>query len=1116
MTKKTIRRNPMSVNVTSLNEKYFNFYKFDGINSNKNYVGVSQYSFEEADNVYVDQNNQLHTRPPIKSINIDVFSPEETPVDIIKVNNITFYKTFDGSSYKYHFKYDKWYACPTTEKSLVYFLKDTFFVFNEDGIYAFQYNDGTFTLYVDDSDNDSLLYVPITKVVSGNSVTDNESENLFTTSQITRYLFEHDLDAVTNTDVLNGKSLTVVIDGKKYNINFKQGNQIVFASKVTNVKIPLNDYNNADCPGAHIHYSLDGKILVDYISDDFSGFYLSLDGLAYFTYKFPVTPYNNNYCITISEDGQRIFYSDFKQYLVVDTDNAYACTDIYYSDLNNISVLSWAKYTCKDSIAAMYTNEHLDGINIICNVNNENLGYSSFRTKLNSVVNAKCSSPDKNNAVFIAVVSNEYACNRYSKNLNIFQDAIFNENETLTTVINDAYTLYTICFTENDIDVSVTTDYSLVSIDGIAPIDESNIGLNKFAALPWKMFAEPFYLVFVKYIVTNSLKVISIGANVHITDVSNNQYLKYDEFDIFYRVSLGTTNYFTIGSICKANNGDELSLTNQYCVMNKCYYKVAYRYRKSQNAFNEQSDNRIANFIENYCYRLSVNGNNVSFKIVFNYNDENQVICGMDNIFLTTENLFSIDISDYVKEKYTYNVSSNININNSCFFRYNYPYASNGNFAYSSDNTFDGKYVNIITNQITTNIANIYFCDDGKNVLSDKWYYYSDTLYLLLKLDGETLYPLYLSTDGKTFVYYNATEEATYTNDYNGIATVDLLIPGDKKYVAPTFAEDFITTTIAVNNLLYQSIDKNNDDPEHPLIYFPINSKVTFVDEITNLVVFSQTSLGVFLEDLVYEYQYDTGNGVYILTPTKLQLGCKKGADIVTGYDGNTIFVTTLKGLAGLNYQDFVQSTEQVYTYLTDSIMDLYDSFKSDGKIKLYQYKDWIFVYRQDCLYFYIFDVRSSTWWKWTNPYTIQKILYDGDNLLLLTNEQIAKYDFENEDFFDFVGTRISWKIRSQKLHFDAPNNYKHIRQLNIITTENGTELRYKLKFVNYRNLNNLSDIDTVLFDIDQLTTLIKRVNFIKTNAFQFEISDDDTDDRPKYFETPDIVIKYRITEDVR
>ena len=61
-----------------------------------------------------------------------------------------------------------------------------------------------------------------------------------------------------------------------------------------------------------------------------------------------------------------------------------------------------------------------------------------------------------------------------------------------------------------------------------------------------------------------------------------------------------------------------------------------------------------------------------------------------------------------------------------------------------------------------------------------------------------------------------------------------------------------------------------------------------------------------------------------------------------------------------------------------------------------------------------------------------------------------------------------------------------------------------------------MSDTDTVLFDIDQLTTLIKRVNFVKTNAFQFEIANDETDPHPKLFETPDIVIKYRITEAVR
>ena len=151
-------------------------------------------------------------------------------------------------------------------------------------------------------------------------------------------------------------------------------------------------------------------------------------------------------------------------------------------------------------------------------------------------------------------------------------------------------------------------------------------------------------------------------------------------------------------------------------------------------------------------------------------------------------------------------------------------------------------------------------------------------------------------------------------------------------------------------------------------------------------------------------------------------------------------------------------------------------------------------------------------------PYAPQKILYDGNNLLLLLNNQIAIFDFANKKipYYDFIGNIIHWSFRSQKLHFNAPNNYKHIRQLNVITTQSGHELRYKLKFVNYHNLNNLAETDTVDFEIDQLTTLIKRVTFMKTNAFQFEISDDTTDDKPKYFETPDIAIKYRITERVR
>ena len=62
---RTVRRNALSVNVGSLDEKYFNFMQFKGLCTNKNYVGIDQNTFDEVNNMYVDQDDQLSTRPPV-------------------------------------------------------------------------------------------------------------------------------------------------------------------------------------------------------------------------------------------------------------------------------------------------------------------------------------------------------------------------------------------------------------------------------------------------------------------------------------------------------------------------------------------------------------------------------------------------------------------------------------------------------------------------------------------------------------------------------------------------------------------------------------------------------------------------------------------------------------------------------------------------------------------------------------------------------------------------------------------------------------------------------------------------------------------------------------------
>lgn len=169
-----------------------------------------------------------------------------------------------------------------------------------------------------------------------------------------------------------------------------------------------------------------------------------------------------------------------------------------------------------------------------------------------------------------------------------------------------------------------------------------------------------------------------------------------------------------------------------------------------------------------------------------------------------------------------------------------------------------------------------------------------------------------------------------------------------------------------------------------------------------------------------------------------------------------------------------------------------------------------------------VYDLRTSSWWVWRLPQIPKQLVCINDNiftedLVLITGRgDVYKFNFDEASVYDNELIPFDWSFTTQKMHFGAPNNYKHIRSVSIVTEQSGRPLRFKLKFTNYRNLNNLSDSDTVEYDIDQLTTMIKRVNFIKTNAFQLQVSNDKTDKYPQAFVTPNIAIKYRITERLR
>lgn len=1146
---RTIKRNPIQLDASDyeLNEQYFNFASFGGINSNKNFIGVNQYSFEDANNVYVDQDNQLHTRPVIKTIN--VFPYDIDIADIKKINNRIFYKTKNGNDYSWYYVINNTgYSVHTTEKSFITYIDNTYIIFNEDSIYGLRWNaeknnfEAFSTRYVNSNggyNRNDLVYIPVKEVVQSGSTVENEALNLLTTSYITRYLFEYGESIGSNNIELIGKELTVTIAGKTYTVTLQSGTPVVFAEPLAQI--------NLDLAPAQIQSSSNGVILLTpSATGGVRNLYLSVDGQIFSIYQTPSEIGTSTCAIKLAKDGSEIIVANGNYSKVYDDpDNTSGkfkyITTIYYmynpyestnSGWNKIDVTLFEAY---DNAATMLSQNVGPIYNVRFKGRNDDNG-KAYISAYNGIS---------------SLLSQPYICGAETDEFVIVSRiALVGHHQSYTD------NSYEPAWGDNATDANVSATLIIrVYVDNNGNLTSSVVfgdcqRTQSYAKSIYE--SDPFmysringYLVPIEYVVTESYKIIVFQSSTQCTlplvNGVNYSTYTYSSHDILYHVidandkmlhgfSVKFPN-LTIANSVNAGSFEDVS----YLYVIPCILNTMYKIKYSENyspiitGTNRMPD--LTNIDENALWLASyvsptslnyVNGQVIYQHIGGDYNSDTTVKNNILAKFIMTLQLGSWYDEDAYSNMINY--GSATTYNDLHYSRMNYPITA----AVTNDDIYSKNQVTL-EKSVVSNYGSNYIIFNEGDILTEDYYYYKGIVYPLLKDDAtDVLYPMYCTretldnstnTYGK-ILYYNNTEQTVYTNKFTGYVEIDIVKEQDVNsqfnYIVPEFAEDFITTTIALDNLLYQSEKRTDDENNTPRLYFPVNTEVKFIDDITNLVVFSQTSLGVFLDSLVYEYQYNTDNNVYTLTPTKLQLGCKDGADILIGYDGSTIYMTQLKGMAGLTYEDFVQSTEQVYNYLTEAIMDMYDDFKGDGKIKLYQYKDWVFMYRQDNTILYLFDTRTSTWWKWTNPYPIQKMVYDGEHLLLLMQNQIVHYNFDTDNFSDFVGDNIEWFFRSQKLHFGAPNNYKHIRQLNVITTQSGHELRYKLKFINYRNLNNLAETDTVDFEIDQLTTLIKRVTFMKTNAFQFEISDDTTDDKPKYFETPDIAIKYRITERVR
>lgn len=406
---------------------------------------------------------------------------------------------------------------------------------------------------------------------------------------------------------------------------------------------------------------------------------------------------------------------------------------------------------------------------------------------------------------------------------------------------------------------------------------------------------------------------------------------------------------------------------------------------------------------------------------------------------------------------------------------------------------------------------------------------------------GYNLYPLLPNTlNGSAFIDTRlltiAEEQTYYIIDANtGLIYTNSLLDSDIATITYTFKK---TTTynkvpkvsysgtelyLGFNNLL--QITANVKDGTDTYFNLPSINNQSFIDNITGMINISTTEIALFflhkvvicskVTDETYGYRYDYYN-------TKLSTGIRLGDSIINTLEGSYTVFPTRRGLAIMNYQAFMATTDQVIQYMTDNVKDMWlDFFDASEEIHIIQHRNRL-IFTNNTQTILMYDLTQASWWKWEIPITALIALTDQTSLRLI-NEQLLIFK-KSTQYFDLYESGvsksvISWYVLSQPLHMKAPNYYKNLKQLIFqLSDSDNTKLPKSMlaQIKLYRKKITLRDPETVMFKIEELRTFVKRFNYWKINEVQWGLSNDDSTATPAPLELNGIGIKYEIGEEVR
>lgn len=1124
---KTVNRPPLSVpNVTynDLGIKYFNYGKWPGLTEDKNYVGVDQATFSDCDNVIIDGSGVLRSRPAIK---IMLNTGIKDVVDVWTFDVITAYKVLDDDSYKLIFLKDGQYSSPVAvpDKFILTFADEKIFMFALNrlaylDITSWKYENDVVTVdWYDSASTDTAnankaidyVYIPAAFISVDGVEQEAESMNELTTAYSNTYIYSS--LATVQDNIFEGESVKIKIGDTEYNIVYSGLTKYVLVDQTYRASNDIIHTGNL-----RVRESA-GKIVAVYwsrtpVSESAGKDIQRYNGLFYYSVDLR----------TFNFLGEHEYIEDYY------ASNSNSSIPPYISDDGNFLVIA-AKTPGADTVDIL-------ALSIL---STEQGGQQKFPNWTKIIYNAI--PYYANHEYYMRFHDSGSGSVWYTDVPSIINDSTYYLQLKAILKYGEAINQEKVYYLERGVP-SHTVD-AITKLSGTKGYDSTadHIELHIDLTGDWKYDFTYDYALYLEdtenqykfdmevakgklYYQDTLIADFTLGTGVKRTSVQ----AANEGIAIWTDTKSISTSSTEWSSIPKITTTLRLTASKVYIDITSTQgtYTGDKIDTEASTTFLGHDDIGLIKYVSTNCYAAFVDVNKKY---------------GLDDT--GSRRIYQINQSEYKSSessRFLTKIWSQAELRSAVDV-----YAINNQipsrvYIYS----YDASTCTLNQKKIldTTTLDFEVYEGETVNVLTNFELFRDDTRIPLIHslvsplAVGATTIVYGTGHGGENFIYTNAGASSKIT--------VSLIVPGSltiPEFDCQTQLENYY---FAFKNKLYISATGSELVPGEFKWYFPKRNTEPFDYQITALHPISTTDVAIFFEHGIWYCSWQDSQLYYF--KSRIPLGCKLGNDVITTYDGKYTIFSTERGLVSMAYQDFISSTEQALTFLSDDIFDLYKEW-NDAPIKITAYEFWLIIYKVNSSTAFVYDLRNRSWWPISikfdsnrtrnNKSANTKIYLLNNNFRLIHNFEQYTIDKDTDEYYDIenineeqgveLDRQIDWYITSQRIHFaeyyyrgerlinyDTLHYFKKVQGMRFDTVTNtNDEVEFNIDCITYDNTLRIQQTKSMRYEVDFVGSLVKNMNYPKLQEFQFILSSIEKAIRRPLMLT-NIAIKYSITGQVK